>query len=123
MSSDQRIEIRFLNGEDSRQLVRLAQRDTAELPSGPVLGGIVDGELVAAHSVESGDSIADPFRPTREIRELLASWSKRIQGRRRLLRGRRRDRAARAHSIRANELSAPSVPGSEHAHLLRPRGF
>jgi len=78
MTTEQQIEIRLLNGEDTQQLVRLAERDTAEIPSEPVLGGIVDGELVAAHSIGSGESVADPFRPTAEIRELLAEWSRKL---------------------------------------------
>ena len=42
---------------------------------------------------------------------------------RRGLRQRRLDRAARAHSLRISGLRSPSVPGSEHTHLLRSRGF
>jgi hypothetical protein len=38
-------------------------------------------------------------------------------------RQRRLDRAARAHSLRGGGISAPSIPGSEHTHLLRQRGF
>ena len=80
MQIDQeQIEIRLLNGEDSGELVRLAQRDTAELPPQPLLGGIVDGQLVAAHSLASGQSIADPFRRTAEIQELLANWARRLR--------------------------------------------
>jgi hypothetical protein len=76
MQTEQReIEIRLLNGEHSGELVRLAQRDSAELPPRPVLGGIVDGELVAAYSLATGETIADPFRPSAEIRKLLAEWA------------------------------------------------
>jgi hypothetical protein len=40
------------------------------------------------------------------------------------IRRRRITRAERAHSLRANGTVPYSVPGSEHAHLLRrPRGF
>jgi hypothetical protein len=39
------------------------------------------------------------------------------------LRERRRDRAARAHSLRMSGRDLPSIPGSEHTHLLRQRGF
>jgi hypothetical protein len=73
------VQIRFLNGEDTQDLVRLAQRDTASLPDQPLLGGIVDGELVAAYSIPSRRSIADPFRPTAEITELLARWARRLR--------------------------------------------
>jgi hypothetical protein len=123
MNTGQQIEIRFLNGGDSAALGRLAERDTAELPAEPVLGGMVDGELVAAYSMENGDSIADPFHPTAEIRELLAQWARRLRGRRRLLRRRRLQRAARTHGVRQTD-GMRFVPGSEHTHLLqRPRAF
>ena len=39
------------------------------------------------------------------------------------LRYRRRDRAARAHSLRMSGGDLRPVPGSEHTHLLRQRGF
>ena len=77
MQSDHgQVEIRLLNVEDSGELVRLAQRDSASLPPRPLLGGLVDGDLVAAYSIPSGRSIADPFRRTEEIRKLLAHWAK-----------------------------------------------
>jgi len=40
------------------------------------------------------------------------------------VRQRRRERARRAHTLRASGARASYVPGSEHSHLLqRPRGF
>ena len=39
------------------------------------------------------------------------------------IRQRRLQRAERAYSLRRNEISARSVPGSEHTHLLRQKGF
>ena len=78
-SDNEQIEIRLLNGEDAGELVRLAERDTAELPAQPLLGGLVNGDLVAAYSIPSGQSIADPFRRTAEIRELLADWARRLR--------------------------------------------
>ena len=39
------------------------------------------------------------------------------------VRRRRLDRAARAHSLRMSGISSSSIPGSEHTHLLRQRGF
>jgi hypothetical protein len=38
-------------------------------------------------------------------------------------RARRRESAVRSHALRASGISAPSIPGSEHTHLLRPRGY
>jgi hypothetical protein len=66
------IEIRLLGVEDSRAVARLAELDTTTPPASPLLGAIVDGRLLAAHSLATGASIADPFRHTAEIRSLLA---------------------------------------------------
>jgi hypothetical protein len=51
------------------------------------------------------------------------SRRRRIAGLRERLRQRRIDRAARAHSLRVNGARAPFVPGSEHTHMLRTKGF
>ncbi len=39
------------------------------------------------------------------------------------MRQRRLQRAERAYSMRMNGISSRSIPGSEHAHLLRHKGF
>ena len=67
-----KIEMRMLGLEDGAALARLAQLDSATAPPTPVLGGLVDGRLVAACSLATGESIADPFRHTAEIRSLLS---------------------------------------------------
>jgi hypothetical protein len=80
MNTDQQaIQIRLLAAEESPELRRLAERDTAELPLHPVLGGIVAGRLVAAHSLATDQSIADPFRRTAEIRSLLARRARELR--------------------------------------------
>ena len=66
------IEIRLLGLEDGAAVARLAELDTTKPPASPLLGAIVEGRLLAAHSVATGASIADPFRHTAEIRSLLA---------------------------------------------------
>ena len=177
MADQTTIEIRMLGLEDGAALAHLAQLDTADTPAAPLLGGIVEGRLVAAHSLATGRSIADPFRHTAEVRSLLAetggSAARRTRPRaaqpasgparratrtgirgapmsggamhagtigirtrpatrqrsgwlttfRARLRDRRRDRAARAHSLRMSGGDMRSIPGSEHTHLLRHRGF
>lgn len=70
------IEIRLLGIEDDVAVARLAELDTAELPPSPLIGAIVDGRLVAAHSLATRQSIADPFRPTASLRSLLAERAK-----------------------------------------------
>ncbi len=90
------IEIRLLGLEDGAAVARLAELDTTEPPASPLLGAIVDGRLLAAHSVTTGASIADPFQHTAEIRFLLAERAHQLRGGRnrgllQRLRGRLRD--------------------------------
>jgi hypothetical protein len=80
MTNQDTIEIRMLGLEDGAAIRRLAEVDTATTPPAPLLGGIVDGRLVAAHSLASGESIADPFRRTAEIRSLLAERAAQLRG-------------------------------------------
>src|SRR4051812_24208458 len=56
---------------DRELLERLAALDSAEPPTGRVLLAEVEGEAHAALELGSGRFVADPFRPTRELRELL----------------------------------------------------
>jgi hypothetical protein len=63
--------IRLANESDSPNLIQLAALDSAPAPHGPVLVADIDGEIVAAHQIDRGRSIADPFRPTADLRELL----------------------------------------------------
>jgi hypothetical protein len=84
MTDRNEIEIRLLGVQDGAAVAQLAELDTAEVPAAPLIGGIVDGQLVAARSLTTGESIADPFRHTAEIRSLLAERA----GQRRRGRGR-----------------------------------
>ncbi len=74
------IEIRLLGAEDYPDVGRLAELDTAEVPPAPLLGGVVGGRLVAAHSLATGESIADPFSPTADIGVLLAQRARQLRG-------------------------------------------
>jgi hypothetical protein len=65
------ISIRLATDDDNRTLLRLAALDSAPAPRGSVLVADVDGEVVAARSLTKPLSIADPFRRTSDIRELL----------------------------------------------------
>jgi hypothetical protein len=56
---------------DLASLDRLAALDSASPPTGNVLVAEVGGELWAAIDVESGTAIADPFRPSGDVVELL----------------------------------------------------
>ena len=80
MTDDHTIEIRMLGLEDGAAIARLAELDTTDAPASPLLGAIVDGRLLAVHSLATGASIADPFRHTAEIRSLLAERARRARG-------------------------------------------
>jgi hypothetical protein len=65
------VTIRAATAHDEAALRRLADLDSTRVPDGPVLMAEVAGQPVAAISVLSGDSFADPFVPTLELRRLL----------------------------------------------------
>ena len=64
--------IRAARGSDGDALVRLAALDSAHVPAGELLVAETEGSLVAAHAPSTGATIADPFRRTAEVVELLA---------------------------------------------------
>jgi hypothetical protein len=78
---------------DLAGLDRLAALDSASPPTGEVLVAEVGGELWAAISVETGAAIADPFRPSGDLVELLRHASGERRASRRSL-GRLLPRAA-----------------------------
>ena len=63
--------IRAAIGADVAALHRLAALDSARVPSGELLVAETGGALVAAHAPRSGATIADPFRHTAGVVELL----------------------------------------------------
>jgi hypothetical protein len=63
--------IRAARGSDGRALNRLAALDSARVPAGELLVAETDGALVAAHAPDTGATIADPFRHTADVVELL----------------------------------------------------
>jgi hypothetical protein len=65
------ISIRRLSADDADALGRVAGRDSAPVPTGELLGAEVDGRLVAAISVTTGETVADPFTRTESARSML----------------------------------------------------
>ena len=63
--------IREATEDDRAALVRLAQRDSEQVPAGLMLVAETGGELRAAVEIESGHAIADPFRHTADLVGLL----------------------------------------------------
>jgi hypothetical protein len=63
--------IRHATTADQFAVRRLAVLDSASPPSGDVLLAEMGDELWAALSIETGDAIADPFRPSSDLVDLL----------------------------------------------------
>jgi hypothetical protein len=72
--------IRYASDDDTRGLARLAALDSAKVPDGPLLVAEVDGELWAAVAIGRGAAIADPFRPSAEVVELLRARARQLVG-------------------------------------------
>ena len=67
----QSLNIRIAYPDDRAALERLATLDARPLPSEPLLVAEADGELWAAVSRRSGAAVADPFRPSGALVDLL----------------------------------------------------
>jgi hypothetical protein len=63
--------IRRASAADTVALARLAALDSAAPPTGDLLLAEVDDELWAAVQLDTGTAIADPFRPSGDLVELL----------------------------------------------------
>jgi hypothetical protein len=63
--------IRAARGSDGPALARLAALDSATVPAGELLVAELDGALVAARSLSTGDVIADPFSRSADVVALL----------------------------------------------------
>ena len=76
------ITIRPARAADASALANLAERDSAEVPLEPVLIAEASGELRAAVSLYDGAAIADPFKHTRWMVELLHTRAAQLRHRR-----------------------------------------
>jgi uncharacterized membrane protein YphA (DoxX/SURF4 family) len=88
------LSLRFALPDDDRALTQLAMLESSEPLVRPVLVAEVGGEVYAAFSLADGAVIADPFRSTASLVELLRARGKQLGGtdRARLLRARRSGR-------------------------------
>ena len=89
------VTIRAATADDRAELERLAGLDSTRLPAGPMLVAEVGDEFRAAYSVSERRAIANPFRRTAELVELLAMRARQLNG------GKRRRRRS----------AAPQPPG------------
>jgi hypothetical protein len=74
------ITIRVAREDDRHRLQRLAERDSAKVPSGRLLVAERDSQLIAAVAVDAGSAIADPFLPTGPAVELLRVRTRQLRG-------------------------------------------
>lgn len=65
------ITIRHSTDSDSAAVLQLAALDDRPAPHGESLLAFVDGELAAARPLERGTLVADPFRHTAHLVDLL----------------------------------------------------
>jgi hypothetical protein len=65
------LKIRQADPVDEAAITRLAQLDSADAPHGRLLVAESGDEVVAALPVDGGRPIADPFRNTAEVVDLL----------------------------------------------------
>jgi hypothetical protein len=70
--------IRYARPDDALALLDLADLDSSTPPQGIVLVAEVGGRIWAAHSLDDGHAIADPFRPTGELSFLLAERARQL---------------------------------------------
>jgi hypothetical protein len=71
MRDDGTLELRLCCVHDDAALRRLADLEGKAAPRGCYVIAKVDGVLVAAHSLDGGDLLADPYRPTEHLLPLL----------------------------------------------------
>lgn len=67
--------------QDGAAIARLATLDEAARPTGEVLIAELDGRVVAALPLDGGPAIADPFRLTSDLVDLLRRRAGQIAGR------------------------------------------
>ena len=72
------VTIRYARPDDALALFDLAELDSSTAPHGIVLVAEVGGRIWAAHSLDDGHAIADPFRPTGELSFLLAERARQL---------------------------------------------
>lgn len=65
------ISIRRLDPSDIDAVVELAQLDSKTVPEGELLGIETEGRLLAVAALEGGETLANPFARTTDLRALL----------------------------------------------------
>ena len=77
--TDKTLTIRSADVADNGALARLAALDSSSPPTGSSLVAEVGSEMWAAIEIDSGAAIADPFRPSGDLVELLRFHAARLR--------------------------------------------
>jgi hypothetical protein len=109
------VTIRRLSGQDDGRIRLLAQLEGRREPEGPWLGAEVEGEVLAAISLTTGETLSDPFSRTAELRAMLELRAAQL---RRRSDGGRRFRIRRSCDARAALPSSPPGSGGRLLTLL-----
>lgn len=79
MSAGEPLTIRWARGDEAAALAHLAELDSASAPLSPALVAEVAGEVLAAVSLADGALVANPFRPTADVVELLRARERQLR--------------------------------------------
>ena len=82
-AGSERLILRTASAEDASALTLLARLDSSPRPSGDMLVAEVEDDIIAAVPLAGGRAIADPFRPTADVVELLRARAELVSPRRR----------------------------------------
>jgi hypothetical protein len=69
------VTVRMAGAHDAGEIALVAERDTRPVPPAPRLVAERAGRIEAVLSLATGAAVADPFRPTAELVELLR-WAR-----------------------------------------------
>jgi hypothetical protein len=69
------VTVRMASARDGAEITLLAERDTRPVPPAPRLVAERAGRIEAVLSLTTGAAVADPFRPTADLVELLR-WAR-----------------------------------------------
>lgn len=103
-------ELRHATPADERALRRLAERDCARVPAGPLIVAVEDGRIRAALAPGTGEAIADPFAPTAHLLEALRAYCGTDQPRTRSIFG-----SYRGSRVTSAPSQRPKIPTSRRS--------
>jgi hypothetical protein len=98
------VTIRRLSEDERDRVEQLAQLDSEHAPAGPWLGAEVEGRILAVTSLQTGETVSDPFSHTSELRAMLELRAAQL--------GRRDNGRRRRFAIRSSSDSRAALPGS-----------